>query len=154
MRIILSLIILLNIVACSTSETIIKPKEVKIEIPAITVESDSFKVIESDNFVFDRGVPSFDLADFKDIPVYEAEFTIPNATDKAIVKVNPKSKKATLILPKQNVSQTILDTTKLTIKKTTTTAEKFGYGLYGIIFAIILIILGWLVWNKYGKILK
>lgn len=146
MRLILSLIILLNIVACSTSETIIKPKEVTIEVSPVTVETDSLKEYKSDSFDLDYII--------SDSATYEATFDIPNATDKAIVKVYPKSKKATLIIPKQTISKTIQDTTKITIKKTTTTVEKAGYMMYGIIAAILFIIIGWLVWNKYGKLLK
>lgn len=129
MRIILSLIILINIVACSTSETIIKPKEIKIEVPSVTVKTDSLKEIQSD---------SFDLSSLD----YEATFDIPNAIDKAIVKVYPKQKKAVLTLPKQVVKTTIQDTTKITIKKETTFTEKIGYVSYGIALVIVLIIAG------------
>jgi len=139
MRIILSLIILINIVACSTSETIIKPKEIKIEVPSVTVKTDSLKEIQSD---------SFDLSSLD----YEATFEVPNAIDKAIVKVYPKQKKAVLTLPKQEVSKTIQDTTKITIKKEITTVQKVGYMTYGIIGAIVSIIIGWVIWNKYGRI--
>lgn len=140
MRLILSLIILINVVACSTTETIIKPKEVVIEVPSVTVKTDSVKEIQSD---------SFDLTNLD----YEATFEIPNATEKAIVKVYPKTKKAVLTLPKQEVKKTIQDTTKITIKKTTTTTEKAGYILYGIIGAIVLIIIGFLAWRKYGRVI-
>jgi len=147
MRLILSLIFIVLIYGCSTTETIIKPKEVIIEVPSVTVKTDSVKEILSDSFdLNDLGIP--------DSSMYEATFEIPNSLDKAVVKVYPKSKKAILTLPKQEVRKTIQDTTKITIKKTTTTPEKFGYAMYGIIGAIIVITMGWLAWNKYGKLLK
>ena len=134
-----SVLVPLFFAACSTSETIIKPKEVTIDIPSITVKTDSLREIQSD---------SFDLGSLD----YEATFEIPNAKDKAVVKVYPKQKKAVLTLPKQTAKTTIQDTTKYTIKKEITTVQKVGYMTYGIIGAIVLIIIGWVIWNKYGRI--
>ncbi|KAF0146734.1 MAG: hypothetical protein FD143_3278 [Ignavibacteria bacterium] len=137
-----SLFLLVFVYACSTSETIIKPKEIVLEVPAATIQSDTLRVIESDSFdIKDIALNLID--DFK-LPEesYEADFTLPNAKDKAVVKVYPKSKKAVLTLPKQVVKTTIQDTTKITIKKETTFTEKIGYVSYGIALVIVLIIAG------------
>lgn len=153
MRQLFSLFLIVLIYGCSTSETIIKPKEIKIEIPAITVPSDSFKVIVSDSFDI-KDIPIINGDGVKVIPEenYEATFPIPNSKERARVKVYPKQKKAELYLGKQEVFKTVQETTKTVIKKQTTTPEKFGYAMYGIIGAIILIIIGWLAWRKYAKI--
>ena len=148
-----SLFLIIFIYGCSTSETIIKPKEIKIEIPAITVPSDSFNIVESDSF----GVKDAPIIDSDGVAVmpeenYEATFPIPNSKERARVKVYPKRRKAELYLGKQEVSKTVQETTKTVIKKQTTMPEKFGYAMYGIIGVIVLIIFGWLAWRKFAKI--
>lgn len=138
------LFLLIFISACSVPETIIKDRKIEITVPQI---KDSL----SGTFV---GIPDSLVDIFQIIPDtarIEATKEIVTAKgDKVKVYLNykPKTNTFTLDIPEFKVDTTIVDTTKITIKKEATTAEKFGYMFWGAI-GILLITGGLFVLYKY-----
>ena len=138
---------------CSSTETIIKPKEIEIVIPEYLGIAKP-EMLDTATIWLPDGQYTIEelIKYFPDSTVIKAKFPIPQSKDSAEVKVYPKEKKAELFLPEQKATTTIQDTTKYTIKKTTTTPEKFGYALYGIIaFIVIIVIAGVIIYIKKIK---
>jgi len=137
-------LLLLMVVSCTTPETIIKERTIEITVPQI---KDSL----IGSFV---GIPDSLVDLFQIIPdTARIEATKEIVTAKGdIVKVylnyKPKDNTFTLDIPEFKVDTVITETTKVTIKKETTTAEKFGYMFWGII-GFVCILGGLFVLYKY-----
>jgi len=140
MKILYYILIILLLIGCSSSETIIKDRKIEVTVPAI---KDSIPAVYKE---FPKSIiDSVDII-FKALPDssrIEGQREI--KTDKGKVKVNikyyPKKKFFELDVAEHKVDTTITDTTKMVIRKETTTAEKFGYGTLGIIIFISLIVM-------------
>ena len=138
---------------CSHSETIIKPKEIEVVIPEYLGIARP-EMLDTTTVWLPTGKYTIEelIRYFPDSTVIHAKFPIPQSSDSAEVKIYPKEKVATIKLPEQKATTVIQDTTKYTIKKETTTPEKFGYALYGIIaFIVILAIIGTIIYLKKLK---
>ncbi len=138
------LIALVVFLGCSSSETIIRDRKIEITVPQI-MDSLSGKFIG----IPDSLVDIFQL--FPDTARIEATKEIVTTKgDKVKVYLNykPKTNTFTLDIPSFKVDTTIIDTTKITIKKEVTTAEKFGYMFWGAL-GVLCIACGLFVLYKY-----
>lgn len=131
------LIILLIVFGCSSTETIIKDKKIEITVPAIK-DSLPVKYKEIPKAIID----SLEII-FSQLPDSARIEAARPGNPKIKIMYYPKKKFFELDVPAQKVDTTITDTTKT--KKGATTAEKFGYALYGIIFFVVLAVVGVLI---------
>ncbi|MBS3945337.1 MAG: hypothetical protein KGZ42_07560 [Melioribacter sp.] len=138
--ILMFLTILLILFGCSSTETIIKDRKIEITVPAIkdsipAVYKEFPKtVIDSLDIIFETLPDSARIEGQKEIRTEKGKV-------KVSIKYYPKKKFFELDVPEHKIDTTITDTTKLVIKKETTTVEKFGYGTLGIIIFISLVVL-------------
>ncbi len=127
--------ILLIAFGCSSTETIIKDKKIELTVPGVkdTIPG-SFKE-------FPKALLDSIKNMFKQLPdsaIIEGELKMPNSDRPGKIKYKPKTNEFIADLPPQKVDTSFTDTTSITEKKQTTTAEKFGYGTIGIIIFIVL----------------
>lgn len=140
MRILFYILIIFLLIGCSSSETIIKDRKIEISIPALkdsisaTYKEFPKPIIDSLDIIFETLPDSARVEGQKEIRTEKGKV-------KVSIKYYPKKKFFELDIPEHKVDTTITDTTKLVVKKETTTAEKFGYGTLGIIIFISLIVL-------------
>lgn len=126
------IIILILLYGCSATETIIKDKKIEFTVPAI---KDSLPVVYRE--IPKAIIDSLEII-FNQLPDSARIEAARPDNPKIKIMYYPKKKFFELDVPAMKVDTTITDTTKNVIKKETTTAEKFGYALYGIIFFIVL----------------
>jgi len=142
------IIALVLFIGCSSSITEIKDKKIEITIPIVKdsipavvkhVEPAVQKKIDS----LYSTAPAAVIEGEKDVP-------IKGKPTKIKIKYHPIEKSFDLEIDEHKVDTTITDTTKIIIKKETTTVEKFGYAVYGIIaFVVILcVIVGFIIYKK------
>ncbi len=118
--------------SCSSTETIIKDKKIEFTVPAIR---DSLPIVYKE--ISKTIIDSLETI-FNQLPDSARIEAVRPDNPKIKIMYYPKKKFFELDVSAQKVDTTITDTTKNVIKKETTTAEKFGYALYGIIFFIAL----------------
>lgn len=141
-------LLVIALTSCGSSETIIKPKTIDVVIPETKTEMEAvietpevFIEVESDSIK--KEIETFIEKLPDDIKVTgEADYPLSKGKIKAIY--HPKKKKIEIIVPEQTKQESYLDTTKIT--KNISTAEKIGYGFYGIAIAGFFIIVGIIVY--------
>lgn len=140
MKYLVLLVSLFIVVGCSGSETIIK--DIKIEMTVSAVKLDSVRVTntvipDSVKKVFDKAVSSLPDSAYVEA-VKDVQLDKNQPAKKVKIKYYPKKQIFSLDIPERKVDTTLTDTTKFIIKKDTTTAEKMGYGLIGIVVFIVI----------------
>ena len=138
------------LIACSHTETVIKDRKVEITVPGF---SDTSIVAEIKNVPEAKrdSIHSI-INELPDSLLFEGTKVITTAKgDKVKVYVNYSPKKGTFTvdIPSFKVDTVITDTTKYTIKKETTTSEKFGYMFYGVIGALVIAVVGFFAFRKF-----
>ena len=140
---------LIMLAACSSTETIIKPKKVEITVPAI---KDSIAaaydelpkaIINSLELIFVDLPDTAGITGEKRIEVKSRDKNIGDVNVR--VKYFPKKKLFLFETDEFKVDTAISDTTNNVIKKETTLAEKLGYGVIGIVIfcGVVLAIFLW-----------
>lgn len=140
------LLIAIVIYGCSSSETIIKDRKIEINVPQI---KDS--LIGTFVGIPDSLVDVFQvLPDTAKIEAIKEIVTAKGDKVKVYLNYKPKTNTFTLDIPSFKVDTTIIDTTKITVKKGTTTAEKFGYMFWGAI-GFVCVSVGLFLFYKYKR---
>jgi hypothetical protein len=122
---------------CSGPETVIKDRRIEISIPAIkdSLPAEYKNIPQSTTDSLDKIFST--LPDTARIEASK-DLQVKSKNLRVSIKYYPKKKSFELDIPEQKADTTITDTTKITVNKETTTAEKFGYGTIGIIIFIII----------------
>lgn len=135
--------LLIAVIGCSSSETIIKDRKIEIKVPEIrdTIRAKFSEIPKEDIDNIERIFEKLPDSAIKG----EKEIMTKKGKVKTKVTYYPKRKFFELDIAEYAVDTTITDTTKIVEKKETTTAEKLGYGAIGVIVFIVLIVLAVLI---------